>query len=248
MSFTNTGVANGGVDYIISDAAGSNPFGISGGAIISKSGAGTVTFMSPNTFTGSVSITAGQFNLQNSSALGTSIGVAVSSGAALQLQGGISIGSIPLAITGAGLTATPAGALQSVSGTNSYAGLLSIGGGGATITSSNSGDTLTLTGGITNNGNLVTISGAGNTTVSGGAITGLGGLTYTGSGILTLGAPSTYSGTTSFTGGTVRLASSSSPSPGTPVTGPIGIGTLDLHEQEPCKTTVLPSRSAIRFR
>ena len=145
---------NTAVNYTLFDADTTN--GILGPANIVINGMGTVTFMSPNGFTGTVSINAGQLNLQNGGALGASSGVIVSSGGALQLQGGITAGSsVPLSISGAGLSASANGALQSVSGANTYAGPINIGIGGATITSSStaSGDGLTLNGGVNLQGN-----------------------------------------------------------------------------------------------
>ena len=186
------------VNYVIQG----NP--IAGNTGLTLNGTASVTLKSLNTFKGSVAINAGELNLQASGALGTSALVSVASGAALQLQGGIAGGSSPLNITGAGLTvldgatATPAGALQSVSGANSYAGPITIGAGGATIMSSNPGDTLTLTGGVTNGGNLLTINGPGNTTISTAAINGSGGLTFTGGGTLTLSAANGYTGLTTI--------------------------------------------------
>ena len=183
VTFTNTGATNGGVNYTFSDSDGSH--GIVGSAPIMMSGTGTVFFTSPNTgFTGSVSITGGQIDLEASGALGSSTGVTVSSGAALQLQGGITTNNILLTINGPGLASpgTAAGALQSVSGGNTYSGAIQLGS-PATIKSSNPGDTLTLTGGITKNGNLLTIDGPGNVTISTNPIgAGIGGLTFNGEG------------------------------------------------------------------
>ena len=211
---TPTGVAfsNVNTSYVLSDADSTD--GILGPATVSLSGTGSVTFMSPNAFTGAVTISSGQLDLQSSSALGSgsnlSSGVGVAPGAALQLQGGISIPAVPLSISGTGLMASPNGALQSVSGVNSYAGPITIGTGGATITSSSTagGDGLTLTGGIATAGNLLTVSGAGNTTISTNGVTGGGGLTLSGSGMLTLSAANTYNGTTTISNGTLNLTGS----------------------------------------
>ena len=103
---------NSSSTYSVSNASGS--IGISGPAGIVLAGTGTVQFLSPNTFTGPVSINAGELNVQDSGALGTSFGVTVASGAALQLQGvtggtAVSIGSIPLTLAGPGLASSPAG-------------------------------------------------------------------------------------------------------------------------------------------
>ncbi len=202
--------SNSALNYIVSDASPTDTVGIGGSTSISLQGTGTVTFTSANSFTGTVGVSAGQLNIQNSNALGNSSGVSVASGAALQLQGGIVVASIPLTIAGAGLSGNANGALQSVSGANSYGGAIMIGSGGATITSSSAsgGDGLTLTGGINNNGNLLTFAGAGNTAVNSVGISGGGGLTLSGPGTLTLSASNGYTGPTNVNGGTLRLTGS----------------------------------------
>ena len=64
-----------------------------------KAGAGTLVFSGGNTYTGPTTVNAGVLNIQNSSALGTTAnGTTVSSGAALQLQGGIAIGAEALTL------------------------------------------------------------------------------------------------------------------------------------------------------
>jgi autotransporter-associated beta strand protein len=202
---------NSTLNYIVSDMNPTDTVGIGGSTSISLQGTGTVTFMSANSFTGTVGIAAGQLNIQNSNALGSSSGVSVASGAALQLQGGIAVASVPLTIAGAGLSGNANGALQSVSGANSYGGPIMIGNGGATVTSSSAsgGDGLTLTGGINNNGNLLTFAGAGNTAVNSVGISGAGGgLTLSGPGTLTLSATNGYTGPTNVNGGTLRLTGS----------------------------------------
>ena len=62
--FTNSGAANGGVDYSISNAMGGT-VGIAGGTSITLQGTGNVTFTGINTFTGPVAVDAGQLILQN---------------------------------------------------------------------------------------------------------------------------------------------------------------------------------------
>ena len=67
VTFTNVGAANGngGVDYTISNANGGT-IGIGGNNTgITLNGAGNVTLQSPNTFSGSVAINAGQLILQD---------------------------------------------------------------------------------------------------------------------------------------------------------------------------------------
>ena len=90
ITFTNTGSANGGVDYVFSNASGSTT-GISGSAGLDLSGngngiGGAVYMTGANTFTGRVQVFVGQLNLQNGLALGSSANVTVSPGEALDLQ------------------------------------------------------------------------------------------------------------------------------------------------------------------
>ena len=65
-------------------------------------------------------------NIQNASALGSGTGTTVTSGATLQIQGGISTTSAEaLGLNGTGVTTTVA--LENVSGNNIYAGLITLG-------------------------------------------------------------------------------------------------------------------------
>ncbi len=212
LTFNNNTVA-----YTLSDASGTT--GISGGTGLIKNGTARVTLMGANTFTGPVQISAGSLNLQNSSALGGTTGVNVSSGADLELQGNISIGAIPLTLAGSGLTASPAGALNSVSGNNAFAGAISLAA-PATISSSAANGTLTLSGGISTTLNSVTsaltFAGSGNTAINSVGISGGGSLTMAGAGTLTLNTANTYTGGTVASGGTLR----------TTVAGALGSGGL----------------------
>ena len=292
-----SGFANNGVDYTFSDADGVNGIGGSASIILNAGPAGneTVTFLSPNSFTGAVSINAGYLNVENSAALGNSSGVSVASGAVLQLQSPAPDGSVPVvAGTGVPLSITGNGdgfgALQNVLGNNTYAGLIT---GSGTISSNDPSGSLTLTGGLNPQGNTLTITGVGpvniNTVgVSGSAgtieyndsngsstltlnaansFTGLtqidgaatfvvsntgslaGSLTYNSSststingtlngasavltatnGTLILNGANTYGGGTTLSGGTVRVAVSSSPSSGTLASGALGAGPVALN-------------------
>jgi autotransporter-associated beta strand protein len=148
-------------------------------------------------------------------ATGANNGTTVSSGAALNLDGTggvLSIGAELLTLNGTGVTAAPAGALQNIAGTNSYAGGITLGS-ASTITSA--AGTLTLTGGITNGGNFLTMDGAGDTTVSTTKITGSGGLTKNGAGTLTLSVASDYTGSTSVSAGTLLVTNTTGSATGT---------------------------------
>ena len=96
--------------------------GVISGTNLGKSGAGTLVLTNANLYTGTTAVNAGALNVQNASALGATPGgtVTVSGGAVLQLQTGIAVGAKALTINGAGLTASPNGALDSVSGANSW--------------------------------------------------------------------------------------------------------------------------------
>ncbi len=198
---------NNALNYTLSNASGTA--GIAGATGITLSGSGTVNLQSPNSFQGQVAINAGILNISNSAALGSSGGVLVASGGALQMQGNIALGA-PLSLNGSGFAGSPAGALNSVSGTNSYSGAVSLSG-PATI-ATNSGQ-LTLTGGINNGGNLLTIGGAGITTINTPGISGSGGLTVAIGATLNMNGsvPSTTNlvanGTVNFTAASQTLAS-----------------------------------------
>jgi len=178
VMFTNSGAANGGVDYTIAGGP------IGGAATIELYGNGTVggivNLTSPNTFTGPVIVAAGVLNLQDAAALGNSSGVSVIAGASLELQqstgGPLTFGltatganSIPLNLYGTGLTAT-AGELNSVAGNNTYGGAIKVGSGGGQIISSSTagGDQLTLSGGVNiSHAATLTVAGPGVTTITG---------------------------------------------------------------------------------
>ncbi len=175
-----------------------------GSGTLTKDGSGTLTLSGNSTYGGTTTVSTGIVNIRHDSALGsTSVGTTVASGATLQLQNNITVGTEALALTGTGVGS--AGALQNVSGANTYGGAITVGAGGTRI-NSDSG-TLTLTGNITLGANTLTVGGAGNTTQSA-VISGTGGLTKDGAGILTLGGASTYSGATTISAGTLRLNAS----------------------------------------
>jgi fibronectin-binding autotransporter adhesin len=205
VTFTNTGSANGGVDYVLSNASGN--VGISGNVSLDLSGngngvGGAVYLTGANTFTGQVQVFVGRLNLQNSLALGNSANDAVFTGAALELQTtsgtptfGLTSGSTGIALTlnGSGIAGT--GALDNISGNNTYAGPISLATpGSAAVTIGATAGQFSLTGGVNMFGNALTFTGPGNTSISGAAFTSVNGatqypggtVTKMGSGTLTL--------------------------------------------------------------
>jgi autotransporter-associated beta strand protein len=79
--------------------------GIGGSGGIIKQGSGTLALTAASTYAGSTSITAGALTIQNATALGgTAAGTTVSSGAALRIQGGITVSGESLSIAGGGIS------------------------------------------------------------------------------------------------------------------------------------------------
>ncbi|HEX4000413.1 MAG TPA: PA14 domain-containing protein, partial [Pirellulales bacterium] len=232
VTFTNTGAANGGVDYLITGSGSIN--GNTTGITLAGNGTvgGNVFLNTANTFGGAVAVNAGQLVLENSQALGNTSGVAVASGAALGLQSGsgttltyglTATNGAPISTTIAGTGPSGNGALVSVNGINTYSGAITVASGGATIgsLSTSSGDGLTLYGGIATNGNALTLTGAGNITVSNTPISdnlGTGTVTYSGTGLLNLNVANSYGGGTTVNSGTVRTSATSATG-----TGPVSV-------------------------
>ena len=188
------GTTPSGIDLSISGVVADGLFGNS----FTKDGAGTMVLSGVNTYTGTTTVSAGALNIQSTSALGTTAaGTTVSTGATLQVQGGIAVGTEALTLNGAGVSST--GALRNISGTNSWSGNLTLG--SASTVSSDLG-TLTLSGTLTNGGFVITAAGAANIVVSG-IISGSGGLTKTGAGTLTLSGTNSYTGPTTVNAGSV---------------------------------------------
>lgn len=215
-----TGTTSTGVDLRIDDIL-QNGAGFTAGnasTSLSKTGTGTLVLTGTNVYGGVTTVAAGALNIQNSAGLGQNgstlgnltNGTVVSSGAQLQFQGGISVGSETLTLNGTGITNT--GALLNVSGHNSSNGFINLA--GATNRINSASGTLTLTnptgvsGSIINGtsaGRALTFGGAGNTIVNGGISGFVSNLTKDGTGTLTLAGSNGYVGTTSITQGAVKV-------------------------------------------
>jgi autotransporter-associated beta strand protein len=172
---------------------------------ITKTGAGTLTLGSSNTYTGATNINAGTVNAAATNALGTVAGgTTVASGAQLIISTTTYGNAEPLTLNGTGTTATNGALTSPVSVT--FSGLITLGS-NAWITDSVSGNTLTLTGGITMGANQLTIAGAGNVTVSTAAITGSGKIVKTeaGTGRLNIANPA-FTGDVNVNGGVFRVS------------------------------------------
>ena len=169
---------------------------------ITKSGTGIWMLSGANTYTGLTTVSAGVLNIQHASALGTvALGTSVTSGAALQLQGGITTLAEALTLNGTGISTS--GALRNISGNNDYAGLVTL---GSASRINSDADMLTLSHGGTIIGATfgLTVGGAGNTTINSSIGTTTGTLIKDGAGTLTLNGASTFTGTTTVRGGTLK--------------------------------------------
>ena len=182
--------------------------GGSGSIALNKTQANIAILSGANTYTGATTVSNGILNIRNANALGTTAaGTSVSSGATLQIHGNITTAAEPLTLNGTG--ASTNGALRNFNGTNTYAGLVTLG--APTRINSDTGTSLTLsnTGTITGETFGLTVGGAGNTTIASIIGTTSGTLTKDGTGTLTLTGASTYTGGTTISAGTLSVGSGS---------------------------------------
>lgn len=156
-------VANGGNLLTVSNTGGQMTFSgvISGGGGLTVNGTGGLTLSGNNTFGGGTTVNSGaSVTVASNTALGSGNST-VAFGGTLLFQGGVNVATGNLTVNGAGVNS--GGALQNVSGNNTY-------GGGITLAStpyivSNNG-TLTLSGSISGSGNTI-IQGPGTVYFSG---------------------------------------------------------------------------------
>lgn len=197
ITSTNIGVTFGGAgDTTVSSAIGL------GSGTVTKDGTGTVTFTTANSYTGATAINAGVLNIRNKTSLGTTAsGTTVASGAALEVQNNIAVGTEALNLSGTGVSGN--GALRSVSGTNSWGGVVTLAAASEIQTDAGS---LTISGAINSANQSLTIDGAGNTTLAGAIGLGSGTLTKLGAGNLTLSSANTYTGSTNIDGGRIIIS------------------------------------------
>lgn len=172
-----------------------------------KQGSGTLVLATANLYNGSTNIEAGTLRLTHANGLGsTTGGTAVTTGAILELVGGIAVGNETLTIRGGG---SGDGAIISVSGNNSWAGTINVT--SDTITRIGAtADTFTINGNVVATGtaaNGLVFQGNGRIIVNG-VISGDGvNLTRSsnGTGLLVLAAANTYSGTTVISNGGIQV-------------------------------------------
>jgi len=197
--------------------------------ILNKVGTGTLTLSGTNTYTGATTVTAGTLKLGNVSALGSTSGsTTVSSGAVLDLNGTAYSNTEPLTLYGAGLTASPAGALTNTGTAASFIGPITLGS-ASTITATPSG-TLTCSGTVGTGAFALTINGAtGSSGIMSGIISSPSSVIKNGAGTWTLSGTNTYAGATTITAGTLKLGNVSALSSTSGSTSVTAGAVLDLN-------------------
>ena len=194
---------NGKTTFNVGSGSGTFQGVISKTSSLTKSGAGTLILSGANSYTGTTTISKGALRAAHSTALGTTAGgVTVASGAALELEGDITIDAETLSLSGSGIST--GGALRNISGNNSYGGLITLS--VATHINSDSGVlTLDVASGdaISATNKNITFGGSGNITVADPIATGTGTLIKTGAGTLTLSGVNSYTGKTTISDGTL---------------------------------------------
>ena len=203
---SNRGVALTGSSTVSVDPTMTLTYGgvIAGASNLTKSGTGTFVLSGSNTYAGTTTISTGVLRMQNAAALGaTTTGTSVTSGATIEIDGlGLTIAEPITSLIGTGVSTT--GALRNLANDNTWSGAIVLGSGGARVNSD--GGTLTLSGGFTGNARPLTVGGEGQVLINDVIATTTGTLTKDGAGTLTLSAANTYTGATTVSAGTIKLA------------------------------------------
>jgi autotransporter-associated beta strand protein len=194
---------------------------IAGSVGLTKNDVGVLILSGTNTYTGATQINGGALTINAAGALGSTSGVTVAGGGALQLAVTPTT-AVPLTLNGGGSTTSASGngtggALRSTA-TASWTGLITLA--AASRINSDSG-TLTLgtagTTAITSSapGSALTIGGAATVTIPGNIDANVGQLTKDGAGTLNLNGANLYTGGTVILGskltGTAQAAAGASP-------------------------------------
>ena len=148
--------ANSTKAYIVTNSSGT--FGIGGSGTLTKSGTGTLTLVTSNSYSGATTISAGPVKVQNAFALGSTAGgtvvngntVGLATNARLDLEGNVTITGEALTLRGNG---DFYGALNSRSGSNTWAGPITIDLANTRIGAAVAGSTLVVDGVIDSGAN-----------------------------------------------------------------------------------------------
>ncbi|GEP40833.1 autotransporter-associated beta strand repeat-containing protein [Brevifollis gellanilyticus] len=203
----------------------------SAAGLLTKAGNGQLILTGDNTYEGLTTLSAGVLNIRHANALGSTVAGTVVSAGTLQLEGGITTAAEPLTLNGSGFGGAASygiqnGALANVSGTNTYAGLVTLAT-ASTISSDSGSLTLSHAGTITGAFTL-TLTGAAEGRIDSVIGTGAGAVTKTGAGTWTLTGANTSTGTLTMSNGTLRLGNGTSGSwTTTPAVTFNGLSTFD---------------------
>jgi autotransporter-associated beta strand protein len=220
------GAGNGEIQGQIGGTTG-NAAALSSLQIV-KTGTGTWTLSGANTYTRLTTVSAGILNIRHSSALGAVLsneaipsaanaGTTVASGATLQLQNNISVGAEALSLAGSGASGQN-GALVNISGTNSFAGAITLTA-DSTLASDSGRLNLTSTAAVAGSGGnrSLTLTGAGDGSLAGSLAATITTLTKNGAGLWTLSGANAHTGATTVNAGTLN------------VTGTLGTGNVSVN-------------------
>ena len=174
----------------------------SSGGTLTKSGAGTLTLLGNNTYSGGTTVTTGILKAGSTTALGSG-GITVNSGGALDLAGQALTTPAALSLSGTGVS--NGGALMNSGAATTYAGLVKLAA-TSSIVAGTGALTLSHVGTITGTGFGLTLGGAAGGTLASLIGTGTGTLTKQDGGTWTLTASHTYSGATTLNGGVLSVA------------------------------------------
>jgi fibronectin-binding autotransporter adhesin len=198
-------VSNTSGNYIFTSATSGS---LAGTAVVTKTGAGSLTIQTANTYSGATNVNEGTLIVANAAALGSSTGATiVATGAQVQFTGGSAVAE-PFTINGTGIGG--AGALQNTSGATTVAGLVTLAS-ASTIVNNDTSNTLTFdvaSGNAFNGGFALTLAGAGNFAINDPIATGAtGAVIKNGPGTLTLAGTAANGATGGYTlnGGTLLL-------------------------------------------
>jgi len=160
-----------------------------------------------SSYSGAIAINQGRILMTHANALGSvAAGTTVASGPGLQIQGGITTAAEPLTLSGDGYWG--GGALDNVSGSNIFAGAVTL---GAKTRIRCQAGTLHFTAATAFTGAYdLEPAGGGDIRISGIVGTGAGAIRKIDAGTLYLTGANTYSGATCASGGVVRIANDSS--------------------------------------
>ena len=174
---------------------------IGGTGNVAQSGTGTTVFTGTNSYAGTTTINAGTLQVGAGGTSGTLGTGAVTNNGSLVFNRSDSV-TVAAPIGGTGNVAQSGTGTTILAGTNSYAGTTTINAGTLQVGAGGTNGTLGA-GAVTNNGTLVfNHSDALNVA---NPIGGTGNLLQTGTGTTTLGGINTYSGSTTVTGGALRI-------------------------------------------